>query len=98
MTREFVISQLKEKINSATNQMSCTNPQEVYEEAIKLLEQPTWHTEEPTEEGWYLVYVKHPNETSEYCVDVWLGNEWYWFSKMEVVAWQKIEPYEEYLK
>ena len=50
-----------------------------------------WHTETPTEEGWYLV------QTKGYWVVLFFDSILGWVEKKEapyIEAWQKIEPYE----
>jgi hypothetical protein len=59
----------------------------------------TWHTETPTEEGWYLIAIRFGNRIeyeSRRCrrtIDN-NGNECMRFDGCNpVIAWQKIEPY-----
>ena len=68
-----------------------------------LKEAKKWHTERPTEEGWYLVaYKKRDCDGSyywEYGARVWIEiieGEGHWDvceEKHPVLAWQRIEPY-----
>ena len=51
-----------------------------------------WHTETPTEEGWYLIkYKEAPNDPIQYAVEPFKDGKWLHFS-IERLAWQKIEP------
>lgn len=99
MTRGEVIKHLLEKISSATNQMNCTNPAEVYTEAIRYVNEQEWHTGTPTEEGWYLVALKLNKEISYDTMVFSNGKFDFTFSPVDleedIVAWQKIEPYKE---
>ena len=51
-----------------------------------------WHTCTPTEEGWYLIAFIGANKRIEYASAVWCYDEW--DARCNVVAWQKITPYE----
>ena len=56
-----------------------------------------WHTGTPTEEGWYLLAVRH-EEGIDYYANRWIkiiDYQWMYAMYGEVVAWQKIEPYKE---
>lgn len=59
-----------------------------------------WHTGTPTEEGWYLCQTKGRKGSYLPSVLRWNGEIWTSKSKrplvlMDVVAWQRIEPYTE---
>ena len=55
-----------------------------------------WHTGTPTEEGWYLIAFLGANKRIEYASAVWCYNEW--DAHCQILAWQKINPYEEVTK
>lgn len=57
-----------------------------------------WHTEKPTEEGYYVLIF--PNELGfpDYCVGYWNGEKFLirdaWEGdEVKLIAWAKIEPY-----
>ena len=54
----------------------------------------TWHTGEPTEKGWYVCKM-HKLSHLEYCTDFFDGTDWRYFFAIDIVAWQRIEPYKE---
>ena len=57
-----------------------------------------WHTETPTEEGWYLCWVSFTKEIAP-MVYKWKNGKFMltdiWESDDDILMWQKIEPYEE---
>lgn len=70
------------------------------EEAIRMWNtRPNpWHTGEPTEEGWYLVWMGKINGNINEHPSVMLFENGDWASRLVAntyVAWQKITPYEE---
>lgn len=76
---------------------------ETEEEAIEAWNRrpSPWHTGEPTEEGEYLVWVNFSNGEANSMIYTWRNKCWYLnYPSFEitndiVIAWQKIEPYEE---
>lgn len=68
----------------------------------KVTTYPTWHTGNPTEEGYYLVHLDgyYNQDTVGYIVAIWKNEGWRNINKGcsynlgGVEAWQKIEPFE----
>ena len=56
--------------------------------------QSNWHTGKPTEGGWYLLAVKHGEKIHYNANRLYSGGEWFYSKLGEVLAYQKIEPYE----
>ena len=54
-----------------------------------------WHTGTPKEDGWYLTVLSFDEPTMPfvYHVETWSNKFGRWLND-DVVAWQKIEPFE----
>ena len=61
--------------------------------AVELPLQGNWHTGTPTEEGWYLLKVRH-EEGIVYYANRWakiIDYEWVYAMYGEIIGWQRIE-------
>lgn len=82
------------KLYSITTERLRQVEKRVFKELSEGLTDSPWHTGTPAEEGWYLLAVKHGEKIHYNANRLYSGGEWFYSKLGDVLAYQKIEPYE----